>query len=1129
MKSWCLFFLLLFPGFGCQRFATEFESIAVRCGVPAHEVPATGSIWQLQKTNAESLNAAQLSSAEARLIRPDGKPINLPITSRACVFVPDEEGILMALVKDSDLHAAKRLSGEMRPGVQFLSLQTGRPSGFHLNCPDNILYASTDFIPPVEVPAQEGLDSVEIILTAKAEDSRQEFELLNKAYGTRNLALTQKPLPIGMKEGMYRLSLQWRSSISAWDLSGTNNAIEPSCRLYLQKSAPIVMGLKGTSDNSAALLAQGDRLPWYAVSKIPQNTLVCREKIGGDEDERKEASACEAKNHCLSADNFEAIDDKRADEAGVFHYFIKAQDRAGLSSQTHCEKVVVSSGKPFLAVSWNESSWNQELAVMSSAAVDIKAQVSASHPELEDQGIMKQLECKVDFRLAQNVTIPGRDVVCSEGLCQGQNLEDFRACSPNIRFGLGNFWKNNKAQRMQLRLHVRASAASGQQQSSVASIWIYPERFQPIATGPSTEGPIAVYESDDGAIIAQHDLKMQRWDDVSKSWQEVPLNASATITNVKSFQTSDKKVYAFWKEGSVTRAVVWNESTWTALPAHPQLSACLAQRAAYSDGGFFCQDRGDALIWHNEAWQLMGLPKDCTLSGYIFNPHLQTLPQGPSYAACNSGTILMKSADSAWEEIGFLENRNIFLDKQGRLWLLGQPEDPQDGFDQLSYYDRGTWHRVLSRPPRLESRSWSLLVQTADGDIAYDDFLVPQEAEGKWQRIPGIAQAFPGIRTLIYPGSQSGIEYLANSYGFGLKKAERLEYFPLTAFGIQPYDGERPVYDAAGRFWFIGFTDDDKQRSIYRIDPTIWQSYAEETGSNRAPPYALPVSVAVNNQDEFEIFDRWSGLSRYTGQGWEKVFPAVTLGGMPIEDLALDAQGYYYGQSADDLKVYSWVPPAAPQPLIKISSLVDFWPRLDYQGRVWAVDNENNKLIVMSGGRAQESVLPNTFKNCVKKLLMLSDRIIVGCNGRGYMVWSEAEQTWQSMAAAELKLPTQFIYWEQISANHLVYQLSRQKTLTQVDLDTLQTVVLPEVPGMDVRRLRKTTYGTFLLSSTLDVYRLNQDQWELIQAAAEWKDRNPGFENASFREIFVDSVGRIWLQGAFILRIDWADRLRQRL
>jgi hypothetical protein len=632
--------------------------------------------------------------------------------------------------------------------------------------------------------------------------------------------------------------------------------------------APSIKGRQELVQGGRSVLARNEELPWKGSDSFTQLS-VCKEKRGQDEDLiMSDQGSCEARSLCQNPESFRPIFGQMADETGVFNYFIKARDRTGRDSAMLCQRVIVTEPQNFLSLDWGESSWNQPAAVMSPARPSFEAQVRVRHAEQEDSDILNRLQCRVDFFVNGKTVLPGKDVICSSGRCEGQTLDQYRPCDARITAGISEFFTEQDAKASLLRLHVKATDGSGQVNEVMRSVWIHPQRFtasvEKLFPNGNDGGIGSMARARDGHILASFDSNIAMRTDADPKWRLALMPFSFPYTSTRVLQTQDGDIYGVgtgrMNAGSRPVEIArWNGESFTKITEHPLLKDCSLGILSHPVKGLWCAAGSKVLHYHDETWDVLdwaleeGGPdadKPCGLWTSSPVQHNQASAQGQLWTICLDGRLLTRVPGGEWKLLAKDMNAysEIKVDALSQLWAV-----------RSEWKSRNRWAvnvRVIAEGRDRELPPLTLLTHRspAFSIVANHQLLIQDmswnEAGQNWERFPGLAEAFPKENPLVFPTGDQRLGLLAQS-GVLLWDAGTFRLFPhawlnlsnnltgpeLVTFigkdevvmGAQALRANFAVYRMLNRHWnSMGFEVDLFDKAAFT---TILQQWTEDNGA----------------------------------------------------------------------------------------------------------------------------------------------------------------------------------------------------------------------------------------------------------------------------------------------------------
>ncbi len=662
--------LCLFISVACRSSRPNFVADGVLCGVDPATIPAGHSLLKLLSPSGVELTPQDLTVTQARYWDAAQKVHDLQLTRKACAFLPKDAELVQVFSLNPKAQLTLRLPEEAsRPRFMQENLRT--PPGFQaeLLCPSDGWFAHEKLDFPVRLTAEGDLAGLRFRLIARQEQTQKDIELFQKPVGLNLTAWPRSLDTSKLPDGSYALRYEITQNFQGWDQ--TEGSSTTFCPLIVLHKAPSVKGRTELVQGGKAVLARGEALPWTGNDALTQIS-VCKEPSGPDEDALKnDAQLCEAKASCQNSRNFVNIFGQTAEDIGVFHYFIKAKDRTGRESNTLCQRVIVTDQQNFLSLDWNEAQWNQPAAVMSPMRPGFEATVRVRHQEQLDQDILDRLQCKVDFLVNGLTTLPGKDVICSQGRCQGQSLDTWRPCDAHIGAGIGAFFSNQNTQPSLMRLHVKAEDGAGHVNEIVRSVWIHPQRFATALdklypSRPDGAAANSMARSSDGFIFAAFypHVGMRTLSDPKWRLALMPFNYDYKSSQV--FQGADGLVYAMGV-GQATEngkapfdLAVWNGERFELLPIHPRMQECALTMQRHPVKGLWCGTSSDVLHYHDGRWDelewplengLGGVKVPCGIWSSFGSISNQADRLGQLWTRCTDGRLMTKGPGQTWETI----------------------------------------------------------------------------------------------------------------------------------------------------------------------------------------------------------------------------------------------------------------------------------------------------------------------------------------------------------------------------------------------------------------------------------------------------------------------------------------------
>lgn len=859
-------YCLLFTG-ACQRFTQDFAGTSVVCGIRPEAMPSDRTLFKIVSPEGQDLSPQELTVTHARYRDARDGVHDLQLSARGCAFVPDEAELVQVYTLNLKAQFTLPLPpARERPRFMQERLRPSPRFQAELLCPTDGFFAHDRLDFPARVVSDGDITGVALKILARNNETRADVTVFEKPLGM-SLVDWPQALHTGLlKEGSYALRLEVTQNFQGWDQ--TESSSTTFCPLVILHKAPSIKGRQELVQGGRSVLARNEDLPWKGSDSFTQLS-VCKEPRGRDEDLiSSDQDGCEARSLCQSPEAFRPIFGQIADETGVFDYFIKARDRTGRDSAVLCQRVVVTEPQNFLSLDWNESSWNQPAAVMSPARPSIQAQVRVRHAEQQDSDILNRLQCRLDFLVNGKTVLPGKDVICSSGRCQGQTLDQYRPCDAKITAGISDFFTQQDAKASLLRLHVKASDGSGQVNEVVRSVWIHPQRFtasvERLYPNGNDGGMSSLARSRDGHLLASFASNVAMRTESDPKWRLALMPFSFPYTSTQVLQTREGEVYGVgagkMNEGSRPVEIArWNGEGFTGMAVHPLVKECTLGILPHPVKGFWCAAGSKVLHYHDETWDVLDWAQEegstnqatpCGLWGSSPVQHNQASAAGQLWTICLDGRLLTRVPGGAWTLLAKDMNAysEIKADTQSRLWAV-----------RSEWKSRNRWDvnvRVIAEGRDQELPALTLFTHRspAFSVVANDQLLIQDmtwnEATQSWERFPGLAEAFPKENPLVFATNDQRLGVLAQG-GALLWEAGQFRLFPhawlnlsnnltdreLVSFigadevvmGAQALRANFAVYRMLNRHWnSMGFEVDLFDKAAFT---SILQQWTEDNGA----------------------------------------------------------------------------------------------------------------------------------------------------------------------------------------------------------------------------------------------------------------------------------------------------------
>ncbi len=1113
---------------GCSRFTRTFQGVAWECGLREDEVSLEASYIKFLKPDQSELSGVERATTRARYISSVGTIKPLELTQKACVQVPSETGTLQISNINPGLQASLSFAQKSRTtGFERVNLQKHTELQAELICPDEGYFAHDSLPFPARLLANGSLQATRIRILAIAAASGREQELFRKDYGQDVSVWPDHLLTKNLPEGSYNLSLEIVQSSRGWDLP-LSAATGGLCPLQILHREPGIKGLTRLVEPMASFVKKGETFSWTSESEFGR-LFVCRESKAQDADEltTEDSTSCEPQAECKDSSSFKAFSQLTATDAGVFDYFLYAQDRSGRRSDMACQRIIVSDQKPTLRVRWEEASWNQAMAVMASPKAGFAATIEVSHQQRSDRNLASQLQCRVDFMVDTATSMAGRDVLCTSGRCRGMRMDRFVPCDTNVEASLYDFWSNQMARPLLMRLHVRADDGSGHWAETMRSVWIHPQRWQ-----QETMPPFAAVGSDEvtsltrdrqGNIFTVYRTNPALWDPKTQTWKSIRSPLTQPFADLKVFASEEGEVFLTGLLPTSARPAAgdaaiarWNGQTWELLPAHPGTSECYFQVRPHPRGGFWCEvDDVKAIHFKDGSWSEIDFPKDKT--GNVCNtwgvadrgsPIVASRDGGYWMVCYTPGVLYHRTAEGIWDEKSYelpsLEQ--IAEDGSGRLWTLQRDQRGPKTHFIVGYVENGQWTKVATSDPK--TLVGASLIPAPGGSILYYDMQWNQETK-RWERLPGLDRYWPDMHlTAFY--TQDKRLMLSTRNGFASWNAGDVSFYPVSWFDLEPnvLSSQLLHFSSDGDFWFRAALQRSSQLKLRRIRLRPWNSFGVDTGLFLRSEGSIVGGLWFNDAGLPLTYIGGKGLFEASDAGWKNSVP-TDLGWIAGRDGA----GNIFVSTAHE--VYRTQGESLHR-LIEEGKLQNSYTFLAHHTkdqRVWAFRTGTRFVWRLGAGQPEEFFLPeNTTLNEVKDLMGR----LVAFTSNGIMAFDLNSLTWKAVSYEDLGLPADTDYAIPVSSEHVLVKLTNKTWVLRGLAPELDRVITPPVPDpymppSQLIVIKENDYLIFVQNRGM--FRGDGQRWTPLLTDKDVARMMPGIGEPYFTQSYLDPLGRVWLTG----------------
>ncbi|WP_218110127.1 hypothetical protein [Oligoflexus tunisiensis] len=1103
----------------CQRFQDKFTAVASLCGVDPSSLRADEIFIKFESPQGTELSAATLLTTRSRFLSRSRQAESLAISSRGCVRLPAESGVLQAFSSAEGWSLSQNLDATNGQNFLRLTLQPSPRVSAELQCPAPGFYAHETLPFPLRWTSDGALHAARFEMVAMDEAQQKSFVLFEKPYGQHLTALPQDLRTDALPEGQYLLRLNFHISTEGWDVPGPVPTRTETCPLTILHRRPEVGGLAGYSlQQRVAVFAKDAILPWKTQS--PESDLfVCREKRGQDMDDENvaaNAGVCEPQVHCQDLKNFQKAAPIVATETGVFDYYVYAENRAGTRSSLSCQTLVITEHKPELQLVWSEANWNKPAAQMQTPRADVQLRIMSQHPQLEDASLPTGFQCRADFVREDQSILSGRSILCTSGRCRHRTLENFVPCDADLQLAITDLWPRMKPEGGRLRIFVQADDRAGHVIEQVATVGIQPQRWKPVLRSPGTdlnEYTQHLLQDKQRRIFQSKHNGLSLWNETEQRWD---LQASPSeVTNgylERVWLSQEGQVYVAWSLSQAEHIFRWQEGNWEKLPSLENNGPCLNPQG-FHRGGFWCRSETDLALYEKDSWTRIPYPVESSC-GELNQTQVLVRDQGETlWLACRSELYQRREGQNTWTPVsGTLPLVNIGVDAQERLWIIRgtgardlQIAIMQNGESRMIPQPESfTWVDLRSRDFAIGPGGEIIL-----GDAYWDD------SKSAWQVFPYLANRQPGQRVLPYFLSHGEL-FWESEQGLLHWDGTRLRHWDFAVHGLQLVtETLQVVLDANGAPWILA-SPGGSYTFPYQFQLKNWAYWTKPAG---APSSAI-AALWVDERSTPRVYIPADGFHVLESSGWNRLMrsPGITeespLDTGTFEPILLSPEG-----------IYRWSPEEDWTRLVHFPEpRYYFGGTRDAQGRIW-VYQDSMELGVIHGSRFERVPLGTDAGSSVYDIFARDNGITVATD-RGLFSRAEGQVDWSSQLWTDWGLAS-VDRVRQVDSDTLLVSISGEggllSALWLLDLKTQskKEFRLPESTAF-LGNVQKTSKGDYVMALRFDVFRTDGVNYTKLFSRKDFDELSS--VSGVFPNVFdlqVDAHDRVWFHtGHGIIRID---------
>ncbi|HYX39330.1 MAG TPA: hypothetical protein VE954_40020 [Oligoflexus sp.] len=729
--------------------ARRFEGVARICGDETLVSDREASVLQVKQPNGETLDALMLDQVSVRF-RPQQGPMQpLPMTRKACVRVPPENGQVEVQLGRHTWAAVKKFDHSVRaPRFDELRLSPVGEFKVKLTCPVDGYFVNQTLSMPVGIQIQGSGDLMGFALRVRNSGDQSRTTLWQKPVGSR---LNELPTAVSTSElaqGVYKLEL------IAWDLSRNwedATGYQESCDLIVLKTVPTVTGLPLAS-NLRIPVYEPDAIIPFESNDTQAQLFSCKEAV----DTYAPDQPCPPSSLCAGDASFSATNLVRIKEPGLWRVRAYFQDRAGNRSAMSCRTVAISAKAPGLTVRWDDEALNRPDAVLALPKPYLAANIQLEHPQLAAETLESHLLCKVDFLVGGVSVRSGKDVMCVNGSCAGQSLDTFRTCDRSLKMTLAAALQESAVSDAQLRLTVRSQDGAGHVDEKVLPLWLQKNPWGYTALATPLQKPEEMSINAAGEVIIREEGKtfLRR----SQGWIELNPPVTDPIASVHVFSAPEHRTLALWEIKTPTANAPdqrqsffaeLKDQSWQRLDVegwNPAVDRCDQIFSARSHT-ILCSNSKELIQLNGsrvEAREAVDAGTTCLQNSDVGN--IVRYGRTSWAVACRTGELWVTRDRGGWElldennPLGAVKPLSLKADSEGRLWYI-------KGFSVGYKFYMFVWdqseNNLVQAPDPIEPNFPALtLALNSRGQLLFERYIWDEDKKA-WLERPQLRELFP--------------------------------------------------------------------------------------------------------------------------------------------------------------------------------------------------------------------------------------------------------------------------------------------------------------------------------------------------------------------------------------------------
>lgn len=1050
----------------CERLENQYDAIEMACGIDPASLGENESLIKILGPDGEDIENGNVLGIKSRRLASDGSSSDLSVTAKGCVRLPSRSGVLQVLDQQKGWGLTRNFDNAPSR-FQSLQLQSPAKVEAELQCPSQGLFASDRVAFPLRWNSDGGLASTRIELLAESDAGIR--SVFRKEYGQNLEKLPSDLSTIDLPEGSYRLRAIFQDSFHAWDQPMTLTV--ESCPLTVLHAKPVVGGVSSLSlKEPMAVYSEGQSLNWKSQS-VRDQLFVCREKRG-------EGESCGMQGVCADATKFEAVSEVLAEKAGLFDYYVYAEDKAGNRSATSCQSLLIRSEKPELNLRWAEAKWQRPMPIMEKPLSEVVLQIRSSVPELDNKTVWKSVQCKTDFQRADQS-------IAELGSGKYDN------CSADTRIALNEFWPRIGNQGGALRMHVKAEDRAGSIQEKTLSLDIQPQRWKPtLLSGSSTLEDTTFFLLQDaaGRIYKSRNERIQRFKDDEESWEDLPMpeHAGSSFGLVDMWTSGDGNLYAQWP--SLPSIMRWDLDHWTSLPT---LSSRCEKAEAYRKNGFWCRTQSGIAYWNGSSWIEHAFSAMSNQMSFVQSKDSQV------WILAGSSLFHKKMGEENWTEDKDVLGMGI--DARDEVWVVRGRY-----LDELSFKNE-TAQSNIPRPaifPWYDLRTRDFLISPS-GEVLFGPNIWKPETQ-TWELLPYFKN-YAFDQHIVPAIALNGETFYEYGEGFLIWDGKDLENWDLRNLALQATGSAmRLAFDAKHTPVLLAKDKEGGYDFPYKVRNSPWILLAGPDANN-------PMSqLYMDAKGQMSSYVPGQGLFQREGGAWRRIVksPAVqefaSIDTTVFEPLLLSPQAVFL---MDDNGAW--------QSIARFDEESYYYGGVaDRRGVIWLYNGNKAELAYKEGRRFATLPLGEELGTYIKSIQRLGDELLVFTD-LGLFRLDEGK-------------PAAFQSWTSLGFNGVdrIREVDQENILVTVQdeesgyiratifnplTEAKKAFAIPN-SGLSLGFFVRSSKGDYIYSLGFNLYRGDGETWTLLMNKEQLYSivSKPGIF-LSYQGLKLDPQDRIWV------------------